>query len=209
MQRRSYLQSVAAIGIGTGVAGCINTPESDSSESSYQGYQEKLANSRTAGDRVTADSLAVTIGDIATGGEYQLKEAADDDDDDEGREVPTAGGQWFLCQISVEQLDAIRREYPNPEDAIELFYEQRDTATQFFPADSLIMGEETYVPFELILNQRQIPSNGAFPGVEVTGWLVFEIPEEYELSQTLLGVTWGRESERGTAYWTFDNSHLR
>lgn len=205
MDRRSYLRSVSAVGIGTGLAGCLNTPDTGTSDgdSGSQSYQDRLAESRTGGDRVTADSLAVTVGDIATGVEYQLE------GNDTAESPPTAGGQWFLCQLTIEQLDTIRRDFPNPAEAIELSYEERDVASQFFPSDSLIMNEETYVPYDLILNQRRIPSNGAFPGVEVTGWLVFEIPEEYELSQTVLGVTWGRGSEQGTAYWTFDESHLR
>lgn len=151
MDRRSYIQGVGAISIGTGLIGCLNIPESGSADTGDQGYQDRLDESRTAGDRVTADSLAVTVGDIATRVEHRLE------DGDTAETVPTAGGQWFLCQIIVEQLDTIRRDFPDPDESIQLFCEERDTASQFFPTDSLIMNEETYVPFELILNQRKIP----------------------------------------------------
>lgn len=204
MKRRSYLRSVGAVGVGTGIAGCLNTPSAGGDGgTSAQGYQDRLAESRTGGDRVTADSLAITVGDIATGSAYRLES------NDTAEDPPTAGGQWLLCQLTVEQLDTVRRDFPLPGEAIELTYQEQTTASQVFPSDSVVMNGETYVPYDLILSQRQITSNGAFPGVEVTGWVVFEVPQEYDLSQILLGVSWGRGEDRGTAYWTFDDSHLR
>lgn len=200
MDRREFLAGVAATGVAA-TAGCINTGGGNSEEEAASTREERRSNARLAGERVVANNIAVTIHELVMAESWKLE-------GEEENLPPTAGGHWALCRIEVEQVGEKRLDYPVPQDDITFPYHEEDEAEQFFPEEQIIVREEYYDSYHATLTERNIYERGAFPGVIVDAWLLFEIPREYIVEDLMCSVTWGKEENEGTASWVFEEEHI-
>lgn len=156
-----------------------------------------------AGKTVTHDQIAVSVDGLLAAEEYQL--------DVEDSEVypPTAGGYWMFANVSVEHVGSERRPFPNPE-RVTLPYEDDADGRQYFREQDFEVRGEAYQNYHATLLEKQIYERGAFPGVTIDGWLVFEVPRQYQLDEFLVTIRWGTE-EGGvtTERWKFAEDDIQ
>jgi hypothetical protein len=210
MDRRSLIAKGASIPL-VGLAGCqsvqMTSPSSGDGNESDQDPEDGSATTvreraHQAGETVTHDQIEVAANQLLAAGEYRL-----DVEDSEVR-PPTAGGYWMFVNLSVTHVGDERRPFPHAEDT-QMPYETEATARQFFEDEDFEVRENVYTNYHATLARKAIYDRGAFPGVTVGGWLVFEVPRQYQLGKLLVELQWGTESAgQTTERWKFSEDDI-
>lgn len=214
MYRRKFLASTGAALASGGVSGCLGSGSSQQTESEDEGLTKRERARRdafSAGETSERGHLAVTVHELVAATEIGITDTGrgygyDDDtevntpdsgpsesEDGEKMIPPTAGGLWFLGRVEVEHIGKNRRPLPYPEEMF-LPYSDDDEASQFFPGSHIVVRDEMYDDLDTLYNQRNIYQRGAFPSVNVSGWVLFEVPLQYNLDKVLFQVRWPPDS---------------
>lgn len=208
MERRKLLTALASCGV-VSTAGCVGTqggvlgggqPQAEPSERAAQ--RDRAMN---LGEEVEYKGLIVEVNQFETAPQLEVLKNPDEESEPENafETPPTPGAIWALIHISVEHAGDRRRMFPDPGETT-LVYEDADTASRlsldkrFSPVEK----QAVFHSYTYALLRQKIHKHGAFPGIEADGWLVYEIPEKYDLEKLLLEVRWGPQN--AVARWVFN-----
>lgn len=208
MDRRQFLTLTGGAALGVSSAGCVasSSPNGDDEEDTRSRHQRMQDAAAEVGEEVEYQYQLVQVHDLVVA--ETITENANEQGDEGGREElepPTAGGLWAACEFSIEHTGWERREFPAPEDAY-FVYKDYDEAEQFNPESPFEIRDDRYTTYSQHYTARNIDDRGAFPGVTVRGWLVFEVPRLYELDEFVLTIPLGIDDRPHT--WVFDEEDL-
>lgn len=210
MDRRQFVSAAATCGL-LGSAGCIASTSEGSSGSNEEDDRTRLERiqdvASTSGESVEYQYQVATVNQLVLAEEVipAANEQDADEEEPEAMEPPTAGGLWALCELEIEHTGDQRREYPGASDSF-FIYEDYDESELFTPDSPVEVRGDRYPMYHEQYSERAIDSRGAFPGVTLSGWLLYEVPRLYDLDEFTVVVPLGVDSERHP--WVFDEDHV-
>lgn len=128
------------------------------------------------GDSVTEGGMKVTVLSYTTADQLGGAEP----------KTPPQGAQYILFRVRVENVGETEQTFP---DTINLIY-QSEESTRFSGFDPVTVNNRTIKSY-----YREQRYSG-YPGTTVMGWVIFEIPEDFDRSEVVLEIeNVGKEGE--------------
>lgn len=182
---RRKLLSMAGAGAAVSLAGCAG----GSGGSSVPDDVDPIY----LGEAHTEHGVRVTISNYVTADQF-IDYSSDDVvafDDDEFEQPPTSGGQFIFIGVVVDNVSDSNRAFPSDDEFL-LEYNE-DQLEQFTPRDRFFTtnNEDEYVSYTATVDEQDARRQGTFPGVNIEGWLIFEVPEGFNPSSLVLLCTFG------------------
>jgi len=196
MHRRQYLAAVT--GVVATTAGCVDanigggggSGGGDPTPANLSQFEQRVEEATSPRTPVTWDGLKVTVNGALVSNFYQLKP-----EPDVPYLPPTRGAIWLLPKLTVENVNTERRPFPASDD-VTVTFGQGQEARQFTESESFRINDDIYRNYHKQVEDDGLDSNGGFGGVEVSGRLLFEIPEAYDTDRLLIEIDWGGVNRR-------------
>lgn len=205
MDRRRFIQSAAAAGLTVSMAGC-SMMSSGSDDSSDGPSPDGDGNTVEIGESIENSGLKVTVKDYSLISQYGVyrepwgeDEARPPEDKEDYQKPPTAGGQFIMLHLSIENVGDNEIKYPIGEQ-MELTY-GGEKKPGFFPENDFDADGSRYKSFVAEVISQKANENGAYPGVTISGMVLFEVPKQFNRRMVKFSLTWGADGE-GSGNWT-------
>jgi hypothetical protein len=188
VSRRRVLRRLIPASVGVGVAGCTRdtgepAPHSVGESVTHRGLRLAVTRTETARELTTADGSSRG--------------------DRRGLITPDRGAVFALAYLRVTNVGEIERAVPGRRSHVNILYAGSET-TDRLVTGPLGGGAITRQQVYSDSMAAQAAAAGAPPGTVVDGWTVFELPERFERSDTVVSVRDGETSAEGRRFrWRF------
>lgn len=190
MNRRQLLKLVPPT-VAASLAGCSGSEndestQDDDTETDQPTQDGDDTTTRDIGDSITYAGLEISATDYVTIEEFT---DANSDDEEDDPYMPRAGGVFVFVRISVTNVGENEMSFPGRGREIELIYNDQEASNIFTGRDMRANGT-VYPNYSRVLEQKGADA-GAFPDTSAQGWTIFELPEGFEPSDTIITVRVG------------------
>jgi len=180
MERRNFLAGTGVMAM-TALAGC----------SGDGGSAELLS----VGSSVTSDGLEISVAQYRIASEYT--EVYPDYGEDDNQTAPS-GAVFVFIEVSVRHGGETEKTLPGPAD-VNAFYLGEETDRRVTYSDPNYRVDETvYIKYDNALDGAE--REGVFPGKEVQGWVIFELPEGFDQTEMVVAIEDDEFSDKGESY---------
>lgn len=203
MKRRRFIQGAAAAGLSVSLAGCSMMSSGSSSDGpSPDGSGDTVQ----IGESIEENGLEVVVEDYALVDRYGVyrepwgeDEARPPEDEDDYEKPPTAGGQFLMLHLKVKNTGENEKTFPLGEQ-MTLRYGGNEKPG-FFPDNDFDADGSRYKSYVAEVTDNNANENGAYPGVSISGMVMFEVPKQFNRRLVKFSMVWG-EDGNGDGNWT-------
>jgi hypothetical protein len=149
----------------------------------------------TVGDSVTSNGLEISVTEFELASEYT--EVFPDGDEGE-LQTASPGAVFLFIKVTVTHDGETEKTFPGPGD-VDAFYlgDKVDRVVTYTEPNYRIDGT-IYTRYDNALDGAE--REGVFPGTEVQGWVIFEVPENFDQTETEIEIEDDEFSEEGRTY---------
>jgi hypothetical protein len=207
MDRRKYL-ALAGSGLTLSIAGCTGedaesgdntTGDNNGSDGGTDGDEAGDGSGSdgllSIGDSVTSDGLEISVIEYDIAREYTEVLPGGD----EGEiETASSGAVFLFVKISVTHDGETAKIFPGTQDVDAFYLGEKVDIVETFDGPNYRVGGTIYTRYANALDGADL--EGVFPGTEVQGWVVFEMPENFDQTETEIEIEDTEFSEVGRTY---------
>lgn len=174
--RRRFLTGSGSVGLAA-LSGCLLGDGGDDGQS-FSGTPDPVP----LGESFTYGGLEMT----AT--EYRTTKSGEDN---RGKQVADEGDIYLLVHLRVENVSGSRISYPERDGDVRVLY-QGEQVTDGLAWGKLVVDGEKLPLYRVDMDEKDADIR-APPGTVVSGWTIFVLPEGFDESETLVGMTYTDE----------------
>lgn len=195
LNRRRFVKTTVTTGI-VAVAGCTSEPSNKDATPGTSTPADNPGTTTTTNNASNGTRSPMNLGKSVTYGGLRMSvtktRTASKYTDDRGTHKPEQGAVFLLAYVRVENVGDTEIFYPERGGDIQLLYKSEEASDEF-PTQPFKIHGETLTLYSDSMEKKDA-GTGAFPGTVVEGWCVFEVPEGFKKTDTVVEIRYSDTS---------------